>query len=106
TVDRFEANMEQLVQRLKRTGAKLVFVTTTVIPTGEAGRFEGDDVMYNDAAIAVMEKYGVKVLDLHTPSVAIHEAYKKGEGDVHYTPEGSQKLAEHITEGIRQIFGQ
>lgn len=106
TVDRYEANMEQLVKRLKQTGAKLVFVTTTVIPPNEAGRFEGDEVTYNEAAIAVMETYGVSVLDLHGPSVAIHETYKKGSGDVHYTAEGSQKLAEHIAEGIRRVIAQ
>ncbi len=106
TVDRYEANMEQLVKRLKQTGAKLVFVTTTVIPPDEAGRFEGDELTYNEAAIAVMEKYGVQVLDLHTPSIAIHETYKKGEGDVHYTPEGYQQLAEHVAEGIRQAIAQ
>src|SRR3546814_8615521 len=92
--------MEKLVRQLERTGAKLVFVTTTVVPPNEAGRFEGDEVKYNEAATAIMEKYGIQVLDLHTPSKAIHRAYKKGEGDVHYTSEGSQKLAEYVKERI------
>lgn len=104
TVDRYEENLEQLVQCLKQTGAKLMFVTTTVIPPGEPGRFEGDEETYNEAATAVMKKYGVQVLDLHTPSITIHQAYKKGEGDVHYTSEGSQKLAGYVTGGIRRIL--
>ena len=102
TVDRYEANLEQLVQRLKKTGAKLIFVTTTVVPPDEAGRFEGDEVTYNDAATAVMEKYGIQVLDLHAPSIGIHKSYKKGAGDVHYTAEGYQQLSEYVEEVIRQ----
>lgn len=96
TVDRYEANMEQLVQRLKKTGAKLVFVTSTVIPPGEAGRFEGDEITYNEAALAIMKKYKVDVCDLHKHSVNIHKQYKKADGDVHYTDEGYKKLGEHI----------
>lgn len=104
TVDRYEVNMEELVRRLKKTGAKLVFVTTTVVPPDEPGRFEGDEVVYNEAATAIMEKYGVQVLDLHTPSLTIHQTYKKGRGDVHYTEEGSRKLAAFVIEGIRQLI--
>ena len=104
TVDRYEENLTQLVKRLKQTEAKLMFVMTTVVPPGEPGRFEGDEETYNEAAKAIMEKYGVEVLDLHTPSVTIHQAYKKGVGNVHYTREGSQKLAGYVTEGVRRLL--
>lgn len=102
TADQYKANLEKLVQRLKKTGAKLVFVTTTVIPPGEAGRFEGDEIVYNQAAKAVMKKYNVMVCDLYEPSVAIHKKYKKTEGDVHYTTEGYAALGSYIEACIRR----
>src|SRR5690606_27105062 len=103
TVDRYEANMEQLVQRLEKRG-KLIFVTSTVIPPGEAGRFEGDEVIYNEAATAIMDKYGVDVLDLHRYSVDIHKGYGRAEGDVHYTVEGYRRLAVPVVDALRKAL--
>lgn len=104
TVDRYEANMEKLVQRLKKTGAKLVFVTTTVIPPDEAGRFEGDERTYNDAAKEIMKKHNIEICDLYSHSVAIHKKYSKAAGDVHYTDEGYIKLAEPIVAAVRKAL--
>lgn len=102
TVDVYEKNIEELVKRLKKTGAKLVFVTSTVVPPDEAGRFEGDEIIYNDAAKAIMKKYDVEVCDLHRASIDIHKKYKMADGDVHYTKEGYEKLAEPIVAAIRK----
>lgn len=104
TVDQYESNMKQLVKRLKKTGAQLVFVTTTVVPPNEAGRFEGDEITYNKAAVALMKKYNIKVLDLHRYSVKIHKEHKKAEGDVHYTSRGYQELAGPVVEAIRMAL--
>lgn len=52
----YEKNLEALVLRLKATGARLIFATTTLVPEGEVGRFVGDDVKYNSAALAIMKK--------------------------------------------------
>ncbi|MFD1630151.1 SGNH/GDSL hydrolase family protein [Pseudopedobacter beijingensis] len=104
TVDVYEKNIEELVKRLKKTSAKLVFVTTTMIPPDEAGRFEGDEITYNDAAKAVMKKYDVEICDLHKHSIDIHKKYKLKDGDVHYTAEGYQKLAEPVISAIKQAL--
>lgn len=100
TTEQYEANMEKLVERLKRTGTKLIFVTTTVIPPGEAGRFEGDEVTYNKVAKAVMKKYKISVCDLYEPSIKIHKKYEEAKGDVHYTKEGYKALGNYIVDCI------
>lgn len=105
TVDRYEANMEELVKRLKKTGAKLVFVTSTVIPPDEAGRFEGDEITYNNAAQEIMKKHDVEVCDLHKQSVEVHKQYKLKDGDVHYVPEGYRKLGEYIAKTVNKALG-
>jgi len=102
TVDRYKANMDKLVQKLKNTKTPLLFVTTTVVPPDEAGRFEGDEVIYNQAAKEVMKKYDVEIVDLHRYSVDIHKQHRLKEGDVHYTKEGYGELAIPIIQAIKK----
>ncbi len=104
TVEQYAANMDTIVTRLQDTGAKLLFINTTVVPPNEAGRFEGDEIKYNNAALAVMEKHGIPVHDLYQYSIDIHQKHMLGEGDVHYTTEGYKALSESVTETIRELL--
>lgn len=97
-------NLEFLVERLKQTQAKLIFVTTTYIPPGEAGRVEGDEIKYNTVAKTIMKKHGVKINEIHPFSKKVHAKYKTKAGDVHFTKAGSQKLAKKITKGIKRAL--
>ncbi|MEZ6122165.1 MAG: SGNH/GDSL hydrolase family protein [Planctomycetaceae bacterium] len=45
----YEKNLQQLVDRLKQTGAVLIWRNTTPVPEGAAGRVVGDSVRYNEA---------------------------------------------------------
>ena len=98
----YAANLEAIVKKLKKTGATLVFATTTPVPEGEAGRKLGDDLIYNKAALAVMKKHEVKITDLHTVMSGKMARYAKKPGDVHFTPEGYALLAKEVARGIRQ----
>jgi len=97
----YAANLEKLVERLKKTGAHLIFATTTPVPEGEAGRKVGDDLRYNKAAIAVMRKHGIEVNDLHSVMADKMEKYATQPGNVHFKPEGSQLLAEQVASTIK-----
>ncbi len=105
----YEKNLEALVQRLKKTGAVLIWASTTVVPEGEAGRVVGDDVKYNAVAERVMKKHGVLINDLYATTKAFPPDMFKAPGDVHYTPEGSAKLADQvaakISEGLKMAGG-
>jgi hypothetical protein len=96
----YEKNLEALVLRLKATGASLIFATTTLVPEGEAGRFVGDDVKYNSAALAIMKKHGVAIDDLHALTKGFSADLFVGPGNVHFKPEGSQKLAAQVAESL------
>ena len=102
-VEEYERNLDQLVQRLKKTNAKLIFATTTPVPDGSAGRVPGDEIRYNQAALRVMKKHGVAVNDLHTLA-----ADKLSEiqlpHNVHFTPEGSRVLAKRVAEVIEKFL--
>lgn len=100
TPETYEKNLDQLVTRLKATGAKLIWASTTLVPEGEAGRHVGDDVKYNEIAARVMKKHGVEINDLHALSAAFEPKMFVKPGDVHFTAAGSQKLADQVVAKI------
>jgi hypothetical protein len=100
----YEKNLETLVARLKQTGAKLIFANTTLVPEGEAGRFPGDEVKYNAAAQRVMEKHGVPINDLHATTQAFPPAMFAGPGNVHFSAQGSAKLAEQVVAHVAEAL--
>jgi lysophospholipase L1-like esterase len=100
----YEKNLETLVARLKQTGAKLIFANTTLVPEGEAGRFPGDEIKYNAAARRVMEKHGVPINDLHATTQAFSPAMFAGPGNVHFSAEGSAKLAGQVVAHVAQAL--
>ena len=103
-IEEYEKNLEAIVGRLEKTGARLIFATTTVVPEGEVGRFVGDDERYNAAAVRVMRKHGVVVNDLHATSKAFPAEFFVGPGDVHFTAQGSAELAEQVTAAMEQAL--
>jgi len=100
TPEVYAANLEIIVQSLEKTGATLIFATTTPVPAGELGRKVGDDQIYNRAALAVMKKHGVLTNDLHAVMEGRMEKFGKKAGDVHFTAEGSELLAKKVATAI------
>lgn len=100
TPEDYERQLEQLVRKLKATGAKLIWASTTLVPEGEAGRFVGDDVKYNAIAARVMERHGIEVNDLNALTRTFAPELFVKPGDVHYTAQGSQRLAAQVAEKI------
>ena len=100
SLEQYKINMEKLVIRLKETGAKLIFATTTPVPEGEAGRFPQDPLRYNAIALAVMREHGVAINDLFSYAEDHMSKYQIKEGDVHFTKEGYQFLAKKVAQSI------
>jgi lysophospholipase L1-like esterase len=102
----YEKNLDQLVEQLKATGATLIWANTTLVPEDEMGRNVGDDTKYNEVAARVMQKHGVAINDLHKLSAAFEPEMFIKPRDVHYTPAGSQKLAEQVVAKISELLGE
>jgi len=103
-IPEYEKNLETLVLRLKQTGATLIFATTTVVPDGEVGRVPGDEVKYNAAAEGVMKRHGVLIDDLYATTRSFGPEMFSGPGDVHYTPQGYQKLAAQVVTKVTEAL--
>ncbi|MEQ1859770.1 MAG: SGNH/GDSL hydrolase family protein [Chthoniobacteraceae bacterium] len=97
----YEKNLRTLVARLKSTGAKLIWATTTPIPDGELvpPRAFGKVPEYNAIAARVMTENGVATDDLNT-AITPHLAEFQNPKDVHYKPEGSAFLAKQVVASI------
>ncbi|MEC5125424.1 SGNH/GDSL hydrolase family protein [Verrucomicrobiales bacterium BCK34] len=100
TPDAYAANLEKIITELKKTGAILVFATTTPVPEGEAGRKLGDDEIYNKAALEVMKRHDIAITDLHAIMEGKMDRYARAAGDVHFTEEGSALLAAAVAKSI------
>jgi acyl-CoA thioesterase-1 len=96
----YEANLRKLTQRLKQTGAKLIWCSTTPVPEGSDGRIAGDDVKYNAIAAKIMAEEGVTINDLWSFAEPQMAKIALPDGNVHYTPEGSNLLATKVVEAI------
>jgi hypothetical protein len=100
TPEEYGQNLDSLVRILKATDARLMFVTTTFVPDGESGRFQGDERIYNAVAVELMSRHDIQVVDLNQFSYDIHSKFGKRENDVHYTVEGYKELANVIVGAI------
>ena len=98
-IDAYEKNLDKLVTRLKKTGAKLIWRNTTPVPPGSKGRYVGDSVKFNTAAARVMKKHGVPTHDLFTMSKKRMKEIMRP-ANVHYTPEGSKVLGKDVARVI------
>lgn len=102
----YEANLLKLVTRMKKTGAKLIWATTTPIPDGDLKPFNyGQAKEYNEIAAKVMAKNGVAINDLNayiTPKLAKMQKPR----NVHYTQEGSEYLGKKVAESITQALAR
>lgn len=99
----YESHLRQLVARLKQTGARVIFATTTPVPAGTAGRVEGDERAYNQTALRVMKDTGVAVDDLHALTVP-RQATMQLPRNVHFTPAGYDQLAAAVVASVSAAF--
>jgi acyl-CoA thioesterase-1 len=100
TVEVYEKHLRELVARLQKTGAKLIWCSTTPVPEGSAGRVEGDEAAYNAAAKRIMDEAGIPIDDL-AAFVSSRVTELQIPHNVHFTPAGYQALAKQVAESIR-----
>ena len=106
TPEQYGENLEKLVERLKKTGAKLIWANISYIPDGEAARVMGDDAKYNAVAAAIMKKHGIPINDIYGLTSKMEPKLFAGPGDVHYKPEGSKIIAEQTAEIIEKRLAE
>jgi len=97
----YATNLRQMVVELKKTGAILIWCSTTPIPEGAAGRVKGDEIAYNAIAEKVMKENGVVIDDLYSLMV-LRCAELQKKRDVHFTEEGAEVQSEAVADIIKK----
>lgn len=98
-VDQYKTNLANLVTSLKVTGARLIWASTTPVPENCPGRISGDEIIYNAAALPVMNDAHISVNDLHSHAMERLEAIQKP-NDVHFNQAGNDYLAAQVASAI------
>lgn len=102
-LDVYQKNLQTIVEKMKATGAKLIFATTTPVPEGEPMRKAGSEEDYNKAALAVLKEHDVAVNDLCAFSRSRLEKIQRP-ANVHFTPDGYKELASQVAAEIRRAL--
>jgi acyl-CoA thioesterase-1 len=97
----YEKNLRTLVAKLKATGARLIWATTTPIPDGELNppRTFGKVPEYNAIAEKVMKENNIAIDDLNA-AITPHLAELQNPKDVHYKGAGYELLAKQVAASI------
>lgn len=101
-IEDYKLNLQNLVDRLKKTGALLIWASTTAVPDDEPGRFPKDVVAYNSVASIVMQNNGIITNDLYSISKSFDQDMFVAPNNVHFSKLGSSVLANKVTEAIKR----
>jgi acyl-CoA thioesterase-1 len=101
----YERYLRLFVTRLKSTGAKLIWATTTPVPEGDVAppRKPEDVEAYNAAALRVMKEHGVAIDDLYAFALPRLKEIQHPV-NVHFTSAGSDALARQVAASIRKAL--
>lgn len=105
SVEDYEANLRFILTRLQKTGARLIWGTTTPVPPGNLSpaRRVADVPVYNSIALGVMRSGDVVINDLYRFALPRLDRIQLPE-NVHFTDEGSELLAEPVAACIEAVL--
>ena len=103
SLEEYKSNLDKLVQRLKGTGAKLIWRPTTPVPTRAAGRIPHDLPKYNRAARRVIDRHGIAVDDMNAFIAAEGIPHVRPD-NVHFSKESSARLAANTASVVRRAL--
>lgn len=111
SVEQYEKNLREIIPILRKTGAKLVFATTTPIPDSKAEKYvQGSEVAYNEVALKVMQEEGIPINDLW--GLAMPQLTNKNSSgepfqtprNVHFGKWSSAILGKQVAESIKKVI--
>ena len=101
----YEKNLRNIVQRLKATGAKLIWASTTPIPGPplRPPRLAADVIKYNQIAARVMSDNNIPIDDLYS-LILPRQQELQVKGNVHFLKQGYQVLAVQVASTIEKAL--
>ncbi|MDC0262098.1 SGNH/GDSL hydrolase family protein [Planctomycetaceae bacterium] len=96
----YSHRLEQLVERMRKTGAKLVWASTTPIPDDVTKKQTAASIVDRNATAAqIIAKHGVVTNDLFT-AITPHLEQMQKPNDVHFNASGYEFLGQRVADAI------
>ncbi len=96
----YTERLEQLIARMKQTGAKLTWAATTPVPNVPGKQPVAQSIVErNEAAAKLMKKHGIPIDDLFT-AVTPHLAKMQRPNDCHFNGPGYEFLGKTVADFI------
>jgi lysophospholipase L1-like esterase len=91
--------LKRIINELQRTGAKIIFATTTPVPVDTIARNNAEIDSYNSAAVKLMKKNEIEVNDLNS---LIKQDLDGNicEDKLHLSDQGNTKCAKQVIDKI------
>jgi lysophospholipase L1-like esterase len=106
SLEDYEKNLRQIVKRLQKTGATLIWCGTTPVPENSNPPRRNDDVLaYNALAKKIMDENRIVINDLYAFALPKLKKIQRP-SDVHYTGQGYKVLTGRVTEEILKALKQ
>lgn len=99
SLEHYVRNMARIVERLKDTGATIIWATTTPVQEGTPWRANEDALQYNNAAAEIMAANDIATNDLYSLA-ADRLTELQPPQNVHFTEFGAEVLAEQVARCI------
>ena len=98
----YKKNLKMIARKLKLTGARLIFATTTPVPNKNVKPLREPEtvVKYNKSAVKIMKRDGIEVNDLYAFVMPMLDQIQRPD-NVHFTKEGYKLMAGEIAEKIK-----
>lgn len=104
-LERYGEELESLTGELEKTGARLIWASTTPVHPGCLWAKPDDVPAYNAVAQRIMQNHRIPINDLY--SLVLNGLDPSEQPDkVHFTPEASGKIARQIGEVVREHDGR
>jgi hypothetical protein len=104
-IPKYERRLREIITRLKATGAKLIWATTTPRPvhSPEDAELASSDVRLRVAAARIIEENDIAVNDLFSAVLPHCDKFQKAR-DVHFNDEGYEFLGKLVAGAIERVL--
>lgn len=99
----YEERLEAIVKRLKKTGAKLIWASSTPISPDTPRLKPGSSARSNQIAEKIMKRHGIPINDLYSyikPTLDQHQLPK----NCHFNQDGYKQLGKKVVEAILDVL--
>jgi acyl-CoA thioesterase-1 len=103
---KYRENLKIIIDKLRRTGARLIWASTTPVPEKAPAQVTSDALCrkYNATALALMNEEGIAVNDLYTAVLPDHFRYWTAPNNIHFNEAGSAFLGRRVANAILGVL--